>query len=58
MLLNSGSGCAIINLGIAKQIIFNCIQDKRSEKKPLELKSFSNDTVETSEHLKLPNLTP
>ena len=32
--------------------MFNCIQAQWSEKKPLELKSFSNDIVETLENLK------
>ena len=33
LLLNSGSGCTIKNMSLAKQIIFNCIQAQWSEKK-------------------------
>ena len=47
LLLNSGNGCTIKNISLAKQIMFICIQAQWSEKKPLELKSFSNDIVET-----------
>ena len=54
LLLNSGCGCTIINMSFAKEIMFNCAQSQWSEKKPLELKSFSNDIVETLGTLKTP----
>ena len=54
LLLNSDSGYTIINMSLAKHIMFNCIQTKWSEKKPLELKSYSNDIVETLGTLKAP----
>ena len=54
LLLDSGSGCTIINMSLAKEIIFNCAQSQWSEKKPLELNSFSNDIVETLGTLKTP----
>ena len=47
LLLDFGSGCTITNMSLEKQIMFNCIQAKKPEKKPIELKSFSNDIVET-----------
>ena len=50
--LDSGSGCTIINISLAREIMLNCAQSQRSEKKPLELKSFSNDIVETLGTLK------
>ena len=53
-LLDSGSGCTIINMSLAREIMFNCAQSQWSEKKPLELKSFSNDIVETQGTLKTP----
>ena len=34
--------------------MFNCAQSQWSEKKRLEMKSFSNDIVETIEYLKTP----
>ena len=54
LLLDSGSGCTIINMALAKEIMFNCMQAQWSKKKPLELKSFSNDIVETLRTLKTP----
>ena len=33
LLLNSGSGCTIISMSLAKQLMFNCIQAQWSEKK-------------------------
>ena len=54
LLLDSGSGCTNINMSLAKEIMFNCAQSQWSEKKPLELKSFSNDIAETLETLKKP----
>ena len=52
LLLDSGSCCTIINMSLAREIIYNCAQSQWSEKKPLELKSFSNDIVETLGTLK------
>ena len=52
LLLDSGRGCTIINMSLAKEIMFNCMQAQWSEKKPLELKSFSNDIAETLGTLK------
>ena len=52
--LDSGSGCTIINMSLAREIMLNCAQSQWSEKKPLELKSFSNNIVETLETLKTP----
>ena len=40
LLLNSGSGCTIINMSLAREIIYNCAQSQWSEKKPLELNLF------------------
>ena len=54
LLLDSGSGCTIINMSLAKEIMLNSMQTKWSEKKPLELKPFSNDIVETLGTLKTP----
>ena len=54
LLLNSGSGCNIINMSFAKQIMINCIKAQWSEKRSLELKSFSNDIVETLGTLSTP----
>ena len=54
LLLDSGSGCIVINKSLAKEIMLNCAQPQWSEKKPLELKSFSNDIVETLGTLKTP----
>ena len=54
LLLNSGSGCTIINMSLAKEIMFNCMQRQWSDKKPIELKSFSNDIVKTLGTLKTP----
>ena len=56
LLLDSGSGCTSINMSLAKEIMLNCMQAQWSEKKPLELKSFSNDIVETLGALKTPFL--
>ena len=54
LLLDSGSGCTTINMSLAKETMLNCMQAEWSEKKPLELKSFSNDIVETLGTLKPP----
>ena len=54
LLLNSGIGCTIINMSLAKEIMFNCMQGQWSEKKSIELKSFSNDIVKTLGTLKTP----
>ena len=54
LLLDSGSSCTITNMSLAKEIMYNCPQSQRSEKEPLELKSFSNDTVKTLGALKTP----
>ena len=53
LLLDSSSGCTIINMSFTKPIMLNCIQAQWSEK-TLELKSFSNDIVETLGTLKTP----
>ena len=54
LLLDSGSGCTIINMSLTKEIMYNCPQSQWSEKKPLELKSFSNDIVKRLGTLKTP----
>ena len=54
LLLDSGSGCTNINMSHAKEIMFNCMQAQWSEKKPLELKYFSNNIVTTLGSLKTP----
>ena len=54
LFLNSGSGCTIINFSLAREIMYNCAQSIWSEKKPLELKSFSNDIVENLGTLQTP----
>ena len=54
LLLNSGSDCTIINMSLAREIMYNCAQSQWSEKKPLEIKSFSNEIVETPGTLKTP----
>ena len=54
LLRNSDSGCTIINMWLAREIMYNCAQSQWSEKKPLELKSFSNDIVKTLGTLKTP----
>ena len=54
LLLDFGSGCTIINMSLAREIMLNCAQSQWSEKKPHELKSFSNDIVETLGILKTP----
>ena len=54
LLLDSGSGCTIINMSLAREMMLNCAQSQWSEKKPLELKSFSDDIDETLETLKKP----
>ena len=54
LLLDSGSGCTIINMSLAKKIMYNCPQSQWSEKKPLKLKCFSNDIVKTLGTLKTP----
>ena len=40
LLLDSGSGCTIINMSLAKEINFNCLQSQCQRKKPLELNLF------------------
>ena len=54
LLLDSGSGCTIINMSLAREILLNCAQSQWSEKKALKLKSFSNNIVETLGTLKTP----
>ena len=54
LLRDSGSGRTIINMSLAKEKMFNCAQSQWSEKKPLELKCFPNDIVETLGTLKTP----
>ena len=54
LILDSGSGCTIINMSLAREIMLNCAQSQWSEKKPLELKSFSNDIVQPLGTLKTP----
>ena len=54
LLLYSGSGCNITNMSLAKEIMLNCAQSQWSEKKPLKLKSSSNDIVENLGTLKTP----
>ena len=54
LLLDSVSGCTIINMSLAREIMFNCAQSHWSEKKPHELKFFSNDLVETLGTFKTP----
>ena len=54
LLLNSGSGCTIINMSLAKEIMYNSPQSQWSEKKPLVLMSFSDDIVKTLGTLKTP----
>ena len=54
LLLDSGSSCTIINMSLAKEIMYSCPQSQWSEKKPLELKSFSNDIVKPLGTLKTP----
>ena len=54
LLLDSGSGCTIINMSLAREIMLNCIQSQWSEKKPQELKSFLNDIVQPLGTLKTP----
>ena len=54
LLLYFGSGCTITNMSFAREIMYNCPQSQWSEKEPLELKSFSNDIVQTLGTLKTP----
>ena len=54
LLLDSGSVCTIINISLAKEILFNCMQAQWSEKKPLELKTFSDNIVEKLGAMKTP----
>ena len=54
LLLDSGNGCTIINMSLAREIMYNCAQSQWQEKKPLEIKSFSNDIVENLGTLKTP----
>ena len=53
-LRDSGTGCTIINMSLARKIMLNCAKSQWSAKKPLELKSFSNDIVKTLGTLKTP----
>ena len=46
LLLHSGIDCSMLHLSLARQIMYNC-EKKWSDKKPLELKLGSNETVET-----------
>ena len=46
LLLDSGSGCTIINMMLTREIMYNCAQSQWSGKEPLESKSFSNQIVE------------
>ena len=52
LLNDSGSENTIVNLSIVKHKKLNCIQTQWSENELLELKSFSNDIVETLGTLK------
>ena len=52
LLDSSGSGCTIIHMSLAKEITFNFAQSQWSEKKPLELKFFSYNTIKTLGTLK------
>ena len=54
LLLDSSSGCTIIKMSLTREIMLSCAQSKWSEKKPHEIKSFSNDIVETLGTLKTP----
>ena len=45
LLLEPGDVCTIIKFSLAKHIMHSCIQAKLSEEKPLELKSFSINSV-------------
>ena len=54
LLLDSGSGCTITNMSLAREIKLNCAQSQSSERKPLELNFFSNDIIETLGTLKTP----
>ena len=54
LLLDSGRGCTIINMSLVKEIMYNCPQSQWSEKKPLELKSYSNDIVKPLGTLQTP----
>ena len=54
LLLDFGNGCTIFNMSLAREIMFNCAQSQWSKKKPLELKSFSNDNVQHLGTLKTP----
>ena len=54
LLLDSGSECTNINMSLAREIMLNCVQSQWLEKKPLELKSFPNDIIETLGTLKTP----
>ena len=40
LLLNSGSGCTIINMSLAREIMYNCVQSQWSEKKTTRIKVF------------------
>ena len=54
LVLDSGCGYTIINMSLAREIRLNCAQSQWYEKKPLKIKSFSNDIVETLGTLKTP----
>ena len=40
LLLNSGRGCTIINMSLAREIMYNCAQPQWSEKKTTRIKVF------------------
>ena len=40
LLLDSGSGCTIINMSLDREIMFNCAQSQWSEKKTSRIKVF------------------
>ena len=52
LILDSGSGCTIINMSLAREIMLNCAQSQWSEKKPLELKSFFEQYCRNSRNSK------
>ena len=51
LLFNSVSGCTIIIMSFAKEIMFNCKQAQWSDEKPLVLKSISKYIVENTSYL-------
>ena len=50
LLLDSGSGCTIINLSLAKEIMYNCPQSQWSEKKTIRIKVFFEWHCQNSRH--------